>query len=356
MKSAHKFISFMISLIFVSTTIITIVPCPVDALVTVVPSYLQVGDILFLHCQPPFFNGLPYDGWDHVALYIGNNEFVESAPYIPPWVDGVSVHHISTIDTWGENLTYGYVIDASASQRQAAVDFALSQVGRPYQWYDIHSWWANAYPDDPDDPWSDWWYCSELVWASYFHQGINIDVTPEPSPPDGVHDGIHLSVSPQCIADDSDVAFYPSQSPPIKPETPSGPTNVKRTKTYIYSASAVDFDSVFIKYQWDWGEYIGPWYLFPRGSGVTVIRPHTWLTLGTHQVRVRAKDMWEHVGEWSDPLTVTVTSGGGGGGGSTKIVSLADGTHASINNIEIGDTINSNIVVDQFILQLLDSC
>jgi hypothetical protein len=41
------------------------------------------------------------------------------------------------------------------------------------------SWHANYDPSDESDPYSDWWYCSELTWASYFQKGINIDATPE---------------------------------------------------------------------------------------------------------------------------------------------------------------------------------
>ena len=107
-------------------------------------------------------------------------------------------------------------------------------------------------------------------------------------------------------------------------------------------------------YQWDWDEYRGPWYLVPRNSGVTVIRPHTWLTLGDHEVRVRAKDTFGNVGEWSEPLTVTVNEwfGGGGGGNSSCFlagtqVTMADYSYKNIEDITVGDMVLSYDLLNQ---------
>lgn len=33
----------------------------------------------------------------------------------------------------------------------------------------------NSNPDDPNDPLSDKWYCTELIWAAYKNQGIELD-------------------------------------------------------------------------------------------------------------------------------------------------------------------------------------
>ena len=55
--------------------------------------------------------------------------------------------------------------DASSTQISAAISFFISQLGKPY----AISTTKNANPDNPN------WYCSELVWASYYWQGIYLD-------------------------------------------------------------------------------------------------------------------------------------------------------------------------------------
>jgi len=47
----------------------------------------------------------------------------------------------------------------------AAIEFALGQLGKPYSL----AVWKNSSSTN------DYWYCSELVWASYYHQNIYLD-------------------------------------------------------------------------------------------------------------------------------------------------------------------------------------
>lgn len=282
-----------------------------------VPPDLQIGDLLFVE-GAWWVPGA--SGWDHVAMYIGENRFIEAADY--PGTRVVTITPLAFYYLWADEIAYGTVTTASAEQRLAAVDFAWSQLYSPYQ-DPYECWWASPDPNDPDDPYSGQWYCAELVWAAYYNQGIDIDAHPGPEPPEEGGDGVHLWVSPQDIADDDDVEVYPNGAPAV-PATPSGPTTVRRLETRLYATSAVDPENDRVYYQWDWGESLGVWDVLPRASGATVWQPHTWLTLGVHPVRVRAKDVWGHVGPWSDVLWVTVTSwfegdlGLPGGSGSTS--------------------------------------
>ena len=225
-------------LILISTTLLIAAPSTVKSidLPLSAPSYLRVGDLMFIESKHELgLEDLP--GWDHVVMYIGADFFVEACPY-PGWKK-VQTTQILAYQYWVKDIAFGYVKTASETQRLQAVGFAMSQLGRPYQ--DAYEcWWANANPDDPDDPYSDWWYCSELVWASYLNQGINIDVAPFPLPPKEGGDGIHLYVAPQDIADDDDVEIYTGGDPPYPPSKPSGPTSVKRLQTRLYSTSAID--------------------------------------------------------------------------------------------------------------------
>lgn len=98
--------------------------------------------------------------------------------------------------------------------------------------------------------------------------------------------------------------------PPDRPMQPDGPTEVDaRIVPYMYATNTDDPDDDWVYYQWDWGEWTGPWYLFPRYGGFPTIRAHSWLTPGTYEVRVRAatdKDDPSTYSDWSLPLTVTV--------------------------------------------------
>ena len=87
------------------------------------------------------------------------------------------------------------MINASKSQKNAAVHWAESQIGHPYQYiykprwpFKKLKWWAcpnsngTAYNPDTGTYFQeknyDYWYCTELVWASYRHcdgdSGIDI--------------------------------------------------------------------------------------------------------------------------------------------------------------------------------------
>ncbi len=87
-------------------------------------------------------------------------------------------------------------VATSNSVRQAAVQFALQQLGKPYDWH----WYSkHVYGDS--------YYCSELVWASYMAAGgPDIDANP------GWSWKYLNGVAPQEIYDDSDtyVIYYDS--------------------------------------------------------------------------------------------------------------------------------------------------
>jgi len=68
---------------------------------------------------------------------------------------------------------------ASDTDIQNAIDFAKSQEGKKFApLFDFNTFTfqrKNSNPNDPDDPLSDVWYCTEIIWAAYYNQGINID-------------------------------------------------------------------------------------------------------------------------------------------------------------------------------------
>ena len=166
------------------------------------PFDIQPGDILFMEVRQfwqdlfdlPSNNG---DHNDHVAMYIGLNRFIESCDYTAwggGYLDGVQISPWWWMNVVYCNFTVGRVVSATPTKILETLGFSICQIGETYQhtysgYEPYHSWHANPDINDPqspyyypDDPYIEYWYCTELVWASYLHQGINIDATPNPGP------------------------------------------------------------------------------------------------------------------------------------------------------------------------------
>jgi hypothetical protein len=131
---------------------------------------LQPGDILYDISA----NG----GLGHVGIHVGNEEVVEARR------EGVQIYGIETWDYPHRENVYILRVDAPAEIKNAAVSFVKTQVGKPYD--------GNWKQKDSDSN-SPSWYCSELVWAAYKNQGIDIE-----------HDPDKKAVIPYEILDDGD--------------------------------------------------------------------------------------------------------------------------------------------------------
>ena len=94
--------------------------------------------------------------------------------------------------------------------------------------------------------------------------------------------------------------------PPEKPQI-DGSTRGKTGESYTYSAVSTDVDeNDDIYYLFDWGDETFSEWLGPYPSGEEITFDHSWDIKGDYQVRVRAKDTRGAVGEWSDPLPVSM--------------------------------------------------
>jgi len=91
----------------------------------------------------------------------------------------------------------------------------------------------------------------------------------------------------------------------VPPETPtiSGETNGKVGESYWYSITAVDSDRNPISFYIDWGDGDEGWQS-ERASGEKCYYEHSWLTIGSYTIRVKAKDV---MGEESDWATLSVS-------------------------------------------------
>ena len=94
--------------------------------------------------------------------------------------------------------------------------------------------------------------------------------------------------------------------PPDKPSKPSGETSGKINVEYTYTTSTTDSDDDQIYYWFDWGDSSNSGWVGLYNSGETGSANHTWTTKGNYMIRVKAKDIYDHESEWSDPLAVSM--------------------------------------------------
>jgi hypothetical protein len=197
------------------------------------PSYLQPGDIVCCEVWDIWVKLLnahdaspedPY-GFDHIAIYMGKGtikdgkfvstdigrDYVIEATFFPG--NKVRYTPLLLLQLYSR-IYYAKVKDADESVKQKAIDFAESKLGDRYQHFlspfyteyqKLFRWHANWNASDNGDPLSNRWYCAELVWASYFIAGIDLDDKfPDDHDKDGIQDfvtdyGLLRFVSPKNI-------------------------------------------------------------------------------------------------------------------------------------------------------------
>jgi len=96
-----------------------------------------------------------------------------------------------------------------------------------------------------------------------------------------------------------------SNEPPETPQAPNGPTEGEVDVTYTYNTSTIDPEGHDIYYNFSWGDGTHSGWLGPYSSGSVAEANHAWHLVGTYDVVVKAKDLYEE-SNWSDPLEVTI--------------------------------------------------
>jgi hypothetical protein len=127
-----------------------------------VPNHIEKGDILFCDFDPDFISKLDFFnisyyypsmryGYsnDHVAMYIGDNMFIESCPYYwdkkqNKWI-GVVTTHIGLINLWGENISYGIINNVTDRKKSNAANWALDKIGQSYSFLECGDLISEAY-------------------------------------------------------------------------------------------------------------------------------------------------------------------------------------------------------------------
>jgi hypothetical protein len=109
------------------------------------------------------------------------------------------------------------------------------------------------------------------------------------------------------FGDPAQMIKSPSPSnPPNQPSKPIGPTLGIWNVEYTYTSSTSDPDGDQIYYLFDWGDGSNSGWIGPYASGVAGVTQHMWTTLGTFDVKVKARDVWGAGSKWSEVQTVTI--------------------------------------------------
>lgn len=114
-----------------------------------------------------------------VASLVGHIAVVEGKY----WDSTYRQYYIRTVEATLPTVTHGvlddsrydyrgvdiyYVTDATSTEKRAAVNFIISQLGKPWS-LEMPLLSQCSYSSDTES-----WYCSELAWAAYYNQDINL--------------------------------------------------------------------------------------------------------------------------------------------------------------------------------------
>ncbi|MFH1690932.1 MAG: metallophosphoesterase [Candidatus Eisenbacteria bacterium] len=93
---------------------------------------------------------------------------------------------------------------------------------------------------------------------------------------------------------------------PAVPQRPAGSQVTTPDVAVEYTAVTTDPENDGVVYLFDWGDGSDSGWIGPLDSGSPCTASHAWAELGLYPVRVKAKDVNDHVSDWSPALTVSV--------------------------------------------------
>ena len=247
-------------------------------LFTRIPSNAKIGDLIFCDIKPCFANPTnhtePGFSNEHVAMYMGNNKIIHAMPF-----GGVRIVPFNFLNTWATNIVFASVDNTTESQRENAVKWAKSRLFKPYQ-FNPH-WPSNPNPFDEYDKYSDCWTCSELIWAAYWNNGVNMTFF-------DIYKNSHYAVLAYNLLVDDRITLY-QNIPPI--------AHIGYFPNYFHDQPRLVFFYGYgydsdLKYRWDfknngtwtnWSEY---YYSF-----------YNYTTFGNHTIKLQIEDNYGYNSE-----------------------------------------------------------
>ncbi len=143
---------------------------------------LQKGDI-FVHASTGFFPKIIPGAWSHAAMYIGKNANSGEDEVIEAVGPGVRKHYLKDYWFYPQDTTVAVfrITGLSEQKKKDIVNFALSKDERLYDFLSLTVWQKQRDCSEfPIPPFLSWvfrcrsYYCSELVWAAFKDNGVNL--------------------------------------------------------------------------------------------------------------------------------------------------------------------------------------
>jgi hypothetical protein len=100
---------------------------------------------------------------------------------------------------------------------------------------------------------------------------------------------------------------FKDQNPPAIPDQPQGPIEGSVGQQLTFTTHTVDSDNLPVQYKWNFGVYTTGW-LGPHTSGEETSVSYSWMSPGTYDVKVKAKNSYNKESDWSSPLTITIST------------------------------------------------
>jgi len=99
-----------------------------------------------------------------------------------------------------------------------------------------------------------------------------------------------------------------NNTPPKKPQTPTGPVTGTINQQYTFHTNTIDVNNPpsEIYYQWNFSDNKEPSWIYNYQAYRGTIS-HQWKKPGMYQVTVKAKDIYGKESPWSDPFNIEIT-------------------------------------------------
>ncbi len=207
------------------------------------------------------------------------------------------------LDSTGNTIEENYIADnintgVSLSENSHYNLMRMNFLNNPQNAVDSCQNYWNSYPHLPNKKGN--------YWSDYLEKYPNAQQHPYVP---GVWD------TPYAIDGGDNFDYYPliepvHNHPPLQPNKPTGKSKIMyRTNDFAlfsYTSTTADPENNPLYYYFNWGDKTGSGWLGPYPSGYPVTAYHSWEKPGVFKVRVKAKDMYGTISEYSTPLIVSV--------------------------------------------------
>jgi len=173
----------------------------------------------------------------------------------------------------------------------------------------LYRFYTNTTDVDGDKVKYGWDFTGDKVvdkWTNFYNSGVKVSGSWEWWNPGTYNISVKAEDIHGAQSNFSEVLAILINTPPMRPPTPSGPTGVYRNLKYNYYSWGFDIDGDQLWHMWDLGNNFTDWYGPYEPEEACNITAY-WNHIGTYDLKARCKDIHGAIGEWSNPIPITVS-------------------------------------------------